>query len=264
LAQLKHALSPLSLRIPKWYDNSINKSPVDIQLPPSETGLEYFFIFDESSASNVDVTISSKYGSSGEGVADDGTGTLGLPTQDPQYNGFGGALVKYNSDDGTLLQETDPNLEPVAEVLKYTTGRPPVWIDERLDGRNASLKVRPQWVPPTLYFDGRIRGGAPGSYIHIIGLGASGVAARPGHDWFVTGTVLCQFKRLKDGVARAIQEPYKTYTDAPGRVGSVNNTAPHHYAYYPGAGTSGPHTSLIEKSTISSVARFYPPEHAYR
>ena len=247
----------------------LNKSPVDIQLPPSETGLEYFFIFDESSASNVDVTISSKYGSSGEGVADDGTDTLGLPTQDANYNGFGGALVKYNSDDGTLEAEAIRYERPVPEVLKYTTGRPPVWIDERLDGRNASLKVRPQWVPPTLYFDGRIRGGAPGSYIHIIGLGAGGAAARPGHDWFVTGTVLCQFKRLKDGVARAIQEPYKTYTDSAGqltggRVGSVNNTAPSDYTYVPESNHETVLTTeTIKNSTISSVARFYPPEHAY-
>ena len=240
----------------------LNKSPVDIQLPPSETGLEYFFIFDESSASNVDVTISSKYGTT------DGTGTLGLPTQDADYNGFGGALVKYNSDDGTLEAEAIRYERPVPEVLKYTTGRPPVWIDERLDGRNASHSWRrPQWVPPTLYFDGRIRGGAPGSYIHIIGLGAGGVAARPGHDWFVTGTVLCQFKRLKDGVARAIQEPYKTYplySGGTGRWGSVNNTAPSDYTYVPESNHETVLTTeTIKNSTISSVARFYPPEHAY-
>mgnify|MGYP003682105769 CR=1 FL=1 len=45
------------------------------------------------------------------------------------------------------------------------------------------IKTPPYDSPKTLYFDGRLRGGVDGSYIHMIGT--------DNNQWFVTGTVLC-------------------------------------------------------------------------
>ena len=211
----------------------------DIELPSSGedsegSGLEYFFLFDygKQAAPNthpasaddvVDVTISiggkeGWIGNIGDPMSSSFVSPDFVPNPvgtDKGRGGFGGALVKHNIRAGT-----------------WAGSVPATWVDNFRSGLqykfNASgfMQAAADYLPvQTLYFDGRVRGGAGGSYIHIIGLG-KGSSSSPNpifrdaagstfqgakvqsHDWFVTGTVLCELSEIEwTGVQQTNSQP---------------------------------------------------------
>ena len=192
---------------------------VDISLPIPELGSEFFFLFESpgsdarsvSPSYMVDVTI-----------------TCSNNSPSPSFTG---SLVKYNSasystweagyEHGNFLDSQSQYSSKVwIDQFKDESSRffGAIWdshgysfetSDKRwgpadladLDPRSLLqltyqiapyIKTPPYGSPKTLYFDGRLRGGADGSYIHMIGT--------DNNQWFVTGTVLCDIDmgRLRD------------------------------------------------------------------